>query len=163
MVSLKTRSSLEELAFNFVVERLLVEEKRQRNDSENAFVVRDLKVDGGRRSGSNVRCFYCMNLGHVKAKCYARQLDGLKHQNQPPEDDTGTAALARNGFTFVARGQSINFDWYLNLGATTLMTPNKGIFFFYPEVANNPRIILGNSPDIAVGLAQSYSIHQVAT
>lgn len=142
IVALEARPS-EDLTSEFVVARLLAEEKRKQESSDSKMNGTTEAAFMGKFNSSGdhkrnmVRCAYCKRLSHTEDKCYKKHGYPVGH---PLHGKSNTAALAKMdqegdskaddiaAFTTKMDGTFNKYDWLIDSGASAHYCNNRDWF-----------------------------------
>jgi transposase InsO family protein len=116
----------------------LVTEKRGRSKSRKPrkYDSRD-KSKGKSCSRSDIKCFFCGKLGHMKRECRKFKKEQLKEKGEEQKEEKDTAAVALDGDVVIAFDEAyanITCDesrWVVDTAASFHITPHRDFFSSY--------------------------------
>jgi hypothetical protein len=124
---------------------------------------------GYHKSADTRTCFACGGLGHIKAHCWMRKVEchncgkigHIKAVCKKSGQGARSGTEVRNHFSGVAftawrsDTQRLTGIWVVDLGSTQHITPDRGQFASYRELAQAETIEgIGGEPLIAIGIGE---------
>lgn len=149
-----------DLTSSLVQSRLIDEFKRRQYKESSSSGDAALKIGGGGERGSNQReCFFCHSNGHFKRDCM-KYKEWLKRRSNSNNGDyskstnndkqkANVAEESSNEFLFLMSHPVSRNDWIIDSGATSHVTPDKGLFIEFDSSHNN-KISVANGQQIEV-------------
>ena len=148
----------DDLKFDFVKSRVLQEEQRIEQRSEQGNVkseASDLLTNQRPYRRDRPKCNFCGRLGHVEAKCWKKHPHLYPYKKTANKDPAAFVATENEeDVVCLLAKHSKNSDdstepkksrnWYIDSGCSSHMTHDKSLFSSYTDISNPSSVELGN-------------------